>query len=266
MDQTAAADRAWELWERGETEALARFLERCQRRGSGEPSGGVLSALLALETQDMPGAQRWLEGARRALPAADPGLLLAQAEFDLAHWRLEPARAGFAALLEQGPDAPLWLRYSLCADLLGDLAEGERAVRAAGELDPEGFGRLPWLEVDQFSALVERAAERLAPEFAAALGRWPVLIDPVPSRLLARERPLETPPDALGLFVGHSDLERGAEGQGTAPAAIYLFQRNLQRFCGDAEMLEEEVATTLYHELGHALGFDEEGLTELGLE
>jgi predicted Zn-dependent protease with MMP-like domain len=266
MDPNQAADHAWELWETGETEALARWLERCERRGLGEPTGGVLSALLALESGDLPEAQRWLGRARAALPADDSGLLLAQAEIDLSLWRLEPAQAGFAALLEQGPDAALWLRYSLCADLLGELGEGERAVRAAIDLDPQGCGQLPWLEPEEFAALVERAAGRLAPEFARALERWPVLIDPVPSRLLARERPLETPPDALGLFVGHSDLERSADGQGAAPPAIYLFQRNLQRFCADAEMLEQEVATTLYHELGHALGFDEAGLTELGLE
>jgi predicted Zn-dependent protease with MMP-like domain len=266
MDRNQAAERAWELWETGETEALVRWLERCDRRGLGDPTGGVLSALLALESQDFPGAQRWLACAQAALPCDDFGLLLAQAEIDLSLWRLEAAQAGFAALLEQGPDAGLWLRYSLCADLLGDLHEGERAVRAAIDLDPEGCGRLPWLDPEEFTALVGRAAGRLAPEFARALERWPVLIDPVPSRLLARERPLETPPDALGLFVGHSDLERSADGQGAAPPAIYLFQRNLQRFCADAEMLEQEVATTLYHELGHALGFDEAGLTELGLE
>ena len=42
-------------------------------------------------------------------------------------------------------------------------------------------------------------------------------------------------------------------------------QRNLERFAVDEEELVEQVRITLFHELGHYLGFDEEGLDAIGL-
>ena len=54
-------------------------------------------------------------------------------------------------------------------------------------------------------------------------------------------------------------------GGGGLPPRIHLFQRNLERFAVDREELQEEIAVTLYHELGHYLGLDEEELEELDL-
>ena len=56
------------------------------------------------------------------------------------------------------------------------------------------------------------------------------------------------------------------ESSGELPPTVYLFQRNLERVCGDREQLVEEIRVTLFHELGHALGFDEEGVARMGLE
>ena len=73
------------------------------------------------------------------------------------------------------------------------------------------------------------------------------------------------PPDLLGLFVGASHLERCDENPIDGVARIHLFQRNLERACSDRAELIAELRITLYHELGHLLGFDEHGVDELGL-
>jgi predicted Zn-dependent protease with MMP-like domain len=74
-----------------------------------------------------------------------------------------------------------------------------------------------------------------------------------------------TPPDILGLFAGPTLAERGGAPSPDLPPTIFLFQRNLERASRSRAELRDEIRTTLYHELGHALGFDEEGVDELGL-
>ena len=49
-------------------------------------------------------------------------------------------------------------------------------------------------------------------------------------------------------------------------ATLKGFDRNLERAAKNREHLLEEIRTTLYHELGHVLGFDEEGVAQMGLE
>lgn len=70
--------------------------------------------------------------------------------------------------------------------------------------------------------------------------------------------------DELGLFEGPSLIDDpGIE----EVARIRLFLANLWDWVeGDVEAYREEVATTLLHELGHFLGWDEDALAERGLD
>ena len=72
-------------------------------------------------------------------------------------------------------------------------------------------------------------------------------------------------PDLLGLFDGVPLPETGEDGVVLRPNRIFLFQRNLERMAATREELDEQIRVTLYHELGHYLGFEEEDMDDLGL-
>ena len=47
---------------------------------------------------------------------------------------------------------------------------------------------------------------------------------------------------------------------------MFLFQKNLESISPDRESLVEEIRITLWHELAHYLGFEEEAMPGLDLE
>lgn len=70
--------------------------------------------------------------------------------------------------------------------------------------------------------------------------------------------------DELGLFEGPSLIDD--PGIEEVPR-IRLFLANLWEWVdGDLQGYREEVATTLLHELGHYLGWDEDEIAERGLD
>ena len=91
-----------------------------------------------------------------------------------------------------------------------------------------------------------------------------VVREPVPFReLVDPTHPGETPPDILGLFVGATIHDTPAEAE--LPPTIYLFKRNLERMARDEAHLAEEIRITLFHEIGHLLGLDEDEVASMGL-
>ena len=213
-----------------------------------------------------------LEAASGALTRAQEGLgsddidvVELEGEVALDRWDLDTAREAFEAIAEVAKDGWIWERRALLADHAGDHERAHEILEEAAEMDPERSAPIRVTSAE-FDAIVEAAIRTLKPEFARHLQNVRIVREPVPFRELVD--PIEisaTPPDILGLFVGPTihDLSEGASGE--LPPTIFLFQRNLERMAGSTEELAEEIRVTLFHEIGHLLGLDEDGVAGLGL-
>ncbi len=217
------------------------------------------------ELGEFESAEEALERARRLLGPAAEDVAWVEGRLNLLRWRLDAARAAFARLdvAEEGP--PLLENLALLAELAGDFAGADAFLAEAARLDPEGSPPPPRLSPERVHALVDEAARALPAEFRGAFEETAVVIDPMPTAEIVGAPASGHPPDVLGLFVGPELAERGASAAPALPPTIFLFQRNLERIVRDEDELKEEITTTLFHELGHFLGFDEDGVEELGL-
>lgn len=105
------------------------------------------------------------------------------------------------------------------------------------------------ISADAFDALVSAAIDRLPEEFQIHLEAVPVVVSD-----LGREH------QAYGLYQGDG------VGRDNYPDRIIIFRDTLLRDFGhDRVRLTAEVERTLRHELAHHLGWDEDGVSRLGL-
>ena len=260
----AALDRAWEALDAGDAEA-ALELARAVSDELAETWVLRATAQLALDELDAASAAAE-EAARREDASEDLELALVRAEIALRMWNLESAREELARAQALGESPVVLAKLALLADVEGDFGRADRLLRDAQRLDPQGFPAPQRLSESEFDRVLQQAIARLPDEFRAALEHVSVIVEPMPGRAVCAEDPRETPPDLLGLFTGASLVERDPEAAPELPPTIHLFQRNLERACTSRRELAEQVEVTLYHELGHYLGFDEDGVAELGLE
>lgn len=262
---TELLDRGWEALEAGELESA---LELADELAPDLREGWILRATVLLELGHADAAREAIARAEALGEGrADGDLAWVHAELDLCEWCIEEARDGFERIADAERTPAVLGRLSLCWEILGDLLRADALLLEARDLDPEGWPLPVRLSTEEFERAVDAAVERLPEPFRAALADTRILLEAVPSiELVDPSAPTETPPDLLGLFVGASALERGDDESLVLPPTIHLFQRNLERASGDHGQLLEEIQTTLYHEIGHLLGFDEGGVAELGLE
>jgi len=258
-------DRAWDALDDGQ---LERALELVSAVDPDDPERCVLEANVLLEADDLAGARAALERAGDPDDTdADAQVLWTSGELELRSWNVERARDLFARTAAHERPAPLLARMALCAELLGDFAAADALLHEAARIDPEAWPVPTRLSEAEFEAVLDAAITRLPDEFRGALADTQILVDAVPSMaLVTGDDVAATPPDLLGLFVGASRLERSHDDALQLPPTIHLFQRNLERAAFDREELIEEIRITLFHEIGHMLGFDEEGVEAMGLE
>jgi predicted Zn-dependent protease with MMP-like domain len=265
-EDPASADsllyRAAQLSGEGRCEDALELLERVPE-DRGERWAVACDAWLEI------GGLEWAEDAlgraRKLLPPDDPDLVWQEARVHLARWQLDEARQGFARLDAKEEGAPLLENLAILADLEGDHERAHELLVLAHGAEPGQRPAPVRFEPEAFEELVSEAAEELPDEFRSAFEEIAVVIDPMPTAQLLGAPASGHPPDTLGLFVGLPFSERGSETSGEMPATIFLFQRNLERIVADVDELRDEIRTTLFHELGHALGFDEEGVDAMGL-
>ncbi len=181
--------------------------------------------------------------------------------------RFDEARRQLEEVLARSPDEP-WAHHQLglLAERRGDRAEADRRFRRARRLDPEAFPPPVTVTRAEFERLAERALEDVPEAVRRYLANVPVTVEDLPGDddLLGADPPLS--PGILGLFRGAPYGQKAsADPWSHLPSAIVLYQRNLERAVADHDELEEQIAVTLVHEVGHFLGLSEEELHARGL-
>jgi predicted Zn-dependent protease with MMP-like domain len=107
----------------------------------------------------------------------------------------------------------------------------------------------------EFEEIVSSALDELPIQFQRALEDVAVVVS---------DRGAEH--HAYGQYVGFKLGGRSFLGGGGFPDEILIFRDTLVRdFGDDPERLRQQVVQTVRHEVGHHLGFDEEGVRRLGL-
>jgi predicted Zn-dependent protease with MMP-like domain len=183
-------------------------------------------------------------------------------------WRFPEAEAAALAARDV-PDALVDAHVVLGAlfERRGLLEEAEACFERAAALSPEKYPLPVRMTRAEFDREVRKAARKLPRQFRQSMDRVPVIVQDLPAESLAEGEDRDhVAPDILGLFEGVPLPEtQDLEGPQLRPNTIYLFQRNLERAARDREDLVEQIRITLWHELGHYLGFEEEDMDDLGL-
>lgn len=129
-------------------------------------------------------------------------------------------------------------------------------------------------EREAFDAIVEEVIESLPAPLRALIDEVPIIVldEPTPEMLADLNIPPEAAGELCGLHTGIAFTERSIDRSGEIPSDIHLFRRGIteQADCeGDpqaAEILRDEIAVTLLHEIGHHFGLDEDELERLGYD
>ncbi len=170
------------------------------------------------------------------------------------------------AVSEQEQTNPdLWYEAALAAERDAQVSVRVACFRRVWELEhaTEPPHRL-WLSESRFAEVADDALERLPESIRDHLGNVAVIIEDYTDQWVLDSEPGD--PRSPGLFVGPERVhERGLDYVAEGPARVYLYRWNIERICESAAQVEEQIAITVFHEIGHYLGLDEDELELRGL-
>lgn len=107
---------------------------------------------------------------------------------------------------------------------------------------------------EAFDDMVNDALDLIPEDFARRMGNVVVLV---------RDHN-EDNTEILGLYEGVALTERTFDHTGYLPDTISIYKGALERFCHSEEDLAHEVMVTVFHEVGHYFGIEEDQLHHLG--
>jgi predicted Zn-dependent protease with MMP-like domain len=169
--------------------------------------------------------------------------------------------AGRSAVLAFPHQGEVWFWLACCLERNKDLRGADHCFLMASKttIDPQPLPfRVGWRH---FQHAVETAGDSMPEKLRAALEEVTLILSDYadPELLEGFDEP-----EILGLFAGRERADTDEESGGDVSPRIHIFRRAHEHHCTSRVEFDAEVGRTLYRELGHFLGFDEDQLDELG--
>ncbi len=175
--------------------------------------------------------------------------------------------AGEAAISDLGDHGEAWFAIACCHERAGDLLASDRCFGRAARAHHEQRTR-PWrVSWHKFGDTVDAAIEAMPSDMRAVLEQEVTLVLADYPETAAESALVAEGDELLGHFDGPVRADRAVDDlQGGISPRISIFRRAHEHLTDSADEFRAEVRRTLVHELGHYIGFDEDGLKELDLD
>ncbi len=111
------------------------------------------------------------------------------------------------------------------------------------------------MSVERFEELVDAALDQIPEHLAKLVQNCIVVIE---------DRAPEPDADLLGYYDGIPLSERDSWYSGVLPDRIVIFRDAILELCQDEDEVVEEVRITVWHEVAHYFGIDDDHLDEIG--
>ena len=253
--------------EAGDLQEASRKVQRVVRKWPDNGTGWALAGEIAWNLGALEDAE---ESLRRALAIdeRDWRTREALAQVRLEQGALSEARTLAEAAAMQAPGNPdvLWT-LAMTLELTGEEAAAEKAYAEAHRRSPELYFLPCRVSREEFDAWTREAIDRLPARIRDALENVEISVKdfPGPEDTDPADPPLN--PLLLGVFLGNSLAQQSVHDPWSTalPARILIFQKNLERASPDREELAHQVGVTVFHEVGHYLGLNEDEIHGRGL-
>lgn len=111
---------------------------------------------------------------------------------------------------------------------------------------------------EDFEQLVEEGISAIPEKFLVRLKNVRIVVEDEPSRDQLSKGEVRAGWTLFGLYEGVPQPFRGGGYNLILPDKITIFQKPIERACQSAEQIREQVKITVWHEIAHHFGLDED--------
>lgn len=118
------------------------------------------------------------------------------------------------------------------------------------------------MEKLEFEKLVDEGIKRIPEKFLAKLKNVAIAVEDEPNENQRTKLGLRKNHSLFGLYEGVPQSKRGAF-YSALPDKITIFQKPIEQFAASEEEISQMVCDTVWHEIAHHFGFEEDEIRKI---